>query len=314
MPNVMVSAVEGGDYSIHITKLKGAKFYHIMVPDWRTYTLPLSDFDKFRIYRSGLWHEACHSKYTPEQVYYYGAHDITDPNSITAPLEHDVINILEDRRIEDLGVKEWPGYVAERLFSNGYCWSQRMDVGEFWKFYLKQYFDPATNNFNLPTDPLALAKIRQRISKMRHEAFLQRLIVGKIKGSLELPLGEKEKIEDEAAYIEQELAKLGDDNSTEAFNKLAHLTQHAIHALELQFYKPTITHFGESSWDQTFTQTSDDKDRKDKTRQGIDDYFDELMTVEVICEKCGKTYTKRYGLRGEEGQKFKEQVEATGAK
>jgi len=63
-------------------------------------------------------------------------------------LAHDVINIIEDRRIEDLGVKMWPGYVRERLFSNAYAWSQRMNVGDFWKTFLEHHYDEKTEKYH----------------------------------------------------------------------------------------------------------------------------------------------------------------------
>jgi len=267
--------------------------YNITVPEWSTYNLPLDDRDKYRIYRDGVWHEAMHTKHTPEGIFKFGVGHDTGGNEILAdPLEHDVINIIEDRRIEDLGVKEWHGYVPERLFSNAFAWSRRMDVGEFWKTYLKQDFDEAKGEYTLDT-----VYIKTRKAHMRHEAFLQRLLVGRIKGGRELPQLERNKIEDEVDLAERLLNKLEKEDET-LTDKLGQLTRKVIKDLEMQYYQPKITKFGESSWDQTFKPHP--QDDKQETKAGIDDYFDEIMTIEVVCTKCGKHYAKKLGVREDE--------------
>jgi hypothetical protein len=290
-------------YSMSAEKVGSRTVYTIHVPTWEDYNLPLDPEDKWRIYRSGVWHESMHAKYTPEEVIKIGSVN----NRVVDPLEHDVANIIEDRRIEDLGSKYWKGYVSERLFSNGYAWSQRMDVGDFWKTYLNQWFDPNTGNY----DPAAQSFLKPRLAHMRHEAVLQRLITGKIKGGREIPIQEREKIEKAAEQVESELDRLDPEDLDRVYRTVADLTSKVIRDLELHHWKPDITQLGEDSWDQSFREDHV-AHGKQETRAGIDDYFDELMTVEVICEKCGQHYVKKYGLRGEEGQRFKEAVKAMG--
>jgi hypothetical protein len=309
--NIIVTPMEDYGFACRIEKIAGREYYNIIVPRWDKYDLPLDPKSKYRIFRSSIWHEAMHSRYTPEKVYSYGAN--TKRLEVTDPLRHDVINIIEDRRIEDLGVEMWRGYKPERLFSNGYFWSQRMNVGEFWKTYLEKYYDPQKGEFDLsslnPEDRKAAREwLRQRLSYMRHEAFLQRLITGKIKGAGDLPLHERQLIEDTAARVEDELKKITKEKVSDrkVFQTLKSLTEKVIKDLQLQYYKPPIRRLGESSWDVTFTDYWADTlgtDDEEKVRAGIDDYFDEIVKVEYICEVCGKPYTKIYGHRHKPGSK-----------
>ena len=253
-------------------------------------------------------HNSMHARYTPEKVYGIGA----EKDKVVDPLRHDIANILEDRRIEDLGAKMWPGYKSERLFSNAYFWSQRMNVGEFYKIYLANYYDPQKGDFDLsrisPQQRQAVLKwLKQRLSHMRHEAFLQRIITGKIKGAEDLPLEERRRIEDVAAYAEDELKKITKENISEdrIYQTLKRLTDKVIKDLQLQYYKPPVRMVGQSSWDETFTSEWAEgagTDDRQKVRAGIDDYFDEIVKVEYICTRCGKPYTKIYGHRYKGGR------------
>ena len=297
-----------GGFACRIEKIGGRKYYNIIVPRWDIYDLPLDPKSKYRIYRSSIWHEACHARYTPEKVYSIGA----EKEKVIDPLRHDIANILEDRRIEDLGAKMWPGYKSERLFSNAYFWSQRMNVGEFYKIYLANYYDPQKGDFDLsrisPQQRQAVLKwLKQRLSHMRHEAFLQRIITGKIKGAEDLPLEERRRIEDVAAYAEDELKKITKENISEdrIYQTLKRLTDKVIKDLQLQYYKPPVRMVGQSSWDETFTSEWAEgagTDDRQKVRAGIDDYFDEIVKVEYICTRCGKPYTKIYGHRYKGGR------------
>ena len=292
-------------FACRIEKIGGREYYNIIVPRGDKYNLPLDPKSKYRIYRSSIWHEACHARYTPEKVFSIGANVKKD--EVKDPLRHDVANILEDRRIEDLGTRMWPGYKSERLFSNGYFWSQRMNVGEFYKTYLDNYYDPQKGDFDLSNiDPKqrqsALKWLKQRLSYMRYEAFLQRIITGKIKGAEDLPLEERRRIEDVAAYAEDELKKITKEKISEdrVYRTLKSLTEKVIKDLQLQYYKPPVRSVGQSSWDVTFTPEWAENvgtDDRQKVRAGIDDYFDEIVKVEYICTHCGKIYTKVYGHR-----------------
>ncbi|MGA3110490.1 MAG: hypothetical protein ABSE15_00475 [Candidatus Bathyarchaeia archaeon] len=293
--NIVISPQpDSSGYSVGKRKLTGGQeIFEINVPHWETYKLPLDDKSKYRIYRNGIWHEGQHIDSTPAQVYGYG---VDKDMQVTEPLAHDVINIIEDRRIEDIGIEKWRGYSSERLFSNGYAWTRRMDCGDFWKAYLEQHFDASTNKYST-----AGMFVTQRLGHMRHEAFLQRLLVMKIKGWDKLPIYERDLIEKEARMVEQELAKIRRPKMSdkEIFEKLASLTLKVIHDLELKDYRPEITKVGESSWDQSFQSDPNVHRPEDEqqTRQGIDDYFDELLTVEVVCADCGKHYTRKLGTR-----------------
>ena len=309
--NIIITPMSSyGGFSCSLEKIGGREYYDIIVPRWDRFNLPLDPKSKYRIYRSSIWHEAMHARYTPERVYSIGA--ARARNKVTDPLKHDVANILEDRRIEDLGTKMWPGYKSERLFSNGYFWSQRMNVGEFYKTYIDKYYDPQKGDFDLSgLDPqqrqAALKWLKQRRSFMRHEAILQRIITGKIKGAEDLPLEERRLVEDVAAYAEDELKRITKEKVSEdkIYRALNSLTGKVIKDLQLQHYRPPIKNLGESSWDVTFTEDwakDHGSDDRKKVRAGIDDYFDEVVKVEYICMHCGKPYTKIYGHRHKGGK------------
>ena len=303
--NIIISPMSKyGGFACRIEKIAGREYYEIIVPRWDRYDLPLDPKSKYRIYRSSIWHESMHARYTPEEVYGYGA----GGGKVTDPLRHDIINILEDRRIEDLGTKMWPGYKSERLFSNGYFWSQRMNVGEFWNTYLNRYYDPKTGFDMRNLNQTAKEWLKRRISYMRHEAILQRIITGKIKGADSLPLRERQLIEDVAVHVEDQLKKITKEKVSDekAYRTLKALTEKVIKELELQHYRPPIIKVGQSSWDLTFTEDwaeTEGTDDRQKVRAGIDDYFDEIVKVEYICTVCGKPYSKTYGHRHKPGGK-----------
>jgi intein/homing endonuclease len=128
----------------------------------------------------------------------------------------------------------------------------------------------------------------------------------KIKGARDLPLEERQLIEDTAAYVEKGLKKIMKEKVSDrkVFQTLKSLTEKVIKDLQLQYYRPPIRRLGESSWDVTFTDfwaENQGTDDEKKVRAGIDDYFDEIVKVEYICEICGKPYTKIYGHRHKPG-------------
>ena len=112
--NVMVvphrSSYAGFSVNINEHPSTGKEYYQVNVPEWDSYHLPVKGFDKYRIYREGVWHESQHIAHTPRVLFktLKGA----------TPLRRDILNITEDRRIEDLGVEEWRGYVPERTRRN----------------------------------------------------------------------------------------------------------------------------------------------------------------------------------------------------
>ena len=100
---------------------QGKQFWNITVPHWAYYDLPVKGFDKYRIYRVGVWHEACHVRFTPLHLF-----DILKDQK--DPIVRELINVIEDRRIEELGVKEWPGYLPERIYQQAYAYALRPKV------------------------------------------------------------------------------------------------------------------------------------------------------------------------------------------
>jgi len=70
--DINVTPIQDAGYSCARKKVGSRTIYEITVPDWQTYDLPLPDKDKYRIYRSSVWHEACHARYTPDSVFRYG--------------------------------------------------------------------------------------------------------------------------------------------------------------------------------------------------------------------------------------------------
>ena len=271
--NVMVTARKGTQgYSVGKTEVKGKGFYNINVPNWQTYNLPLKGFNKYRIYRSGLWHESMHAKHTPDEVFTHGKTD---------PLEHDIINIIEDRRIEDLGVEEWRGYLPERLYTIAYGYALRPDVGDMWNNAQKTYTP-------------GLVKEREE-ARARYEAFLQKFITGKIKGEDKLPQAERERINSVAEKVEKDLEEMKEhrDDHGKVYDWLADLTSEVIKDLDLRDHAPNPDRVpnqppSSSSWDDTFTEeyVKQQKAEPKDVEEGMDEYFDEAeKEVESTPEK-----------------------------
>jgi len=212
--------------------------YRINVPAWNTFNLPLDEFEKYRIYRHGVYHEAMHVKYTPPEIFSAFQGD---------PLRHDLTNIIEDKRIEDLGQEEWPGYKPERMFTQAWAYIVRPDV----------------------------SKIPDRDTAV-YEAFLQRLLVGKVKGSL--PKSEMDKVEDAAETVEEELERIKGESSSVVAHTIKALTEHVAKTLGFSgifkppTYKPTST-----SWDDTFNPKYVENQGKTKgnVAKDVEEYFKE---------------------------------------
>ena len=203
------------------------------------------------------------------------------------------MNIIEDRRIEDLGTDLWKGYKSERLFKNAYFWALRDDVGELWSKLVQPVLDSGAD----PNEKW----VEKRIARVRHEAFLQRLLAGKIKGGTNLPPKEWLKIDETARHVEEELKKLEKDKNDQrkVHQKLVELTQKVIGDLELKEFQPDVKEIGDTSWDKTFTQEYADEKGKNKreTEKEMDTYFDEIWKVEKVCPVCGEHFVKTYGVR-----------------
>jgi hypothetical protein len=185
-----VTVIPSGDedhFAVAQKEINKRPYYAITVPDWRQYYLPVDGFSKWRIYRCGNWHETCHIRYSPEEVFTWGKNGI----------DRFVLNVLEDRRIEDLGVKQWPGYLPERLHQQAYAYALRPA--------LSTIADP-----KLPPDDDANKKARM-------EAFLQRLLIGRTKDALPDP-GQAKMVEDVAKEMEERLGSLNKDIESKNYN------------------------------------------------------------------------------------------------
>ena len=106
--NIVLTPRDDQGYSVGKETVGGRTRYNIRLPDWESYDIPAKDaVAKYRLYRGGLWHESMHIDFTPEKAYFYGAKPHVRAGQVTYnvedPLGHDIMNIIEDRRIEDLG-------------------------------------------------------------------------------------------------------------------------------------------------------------------------------------------------------------------
>lgn len=291
--NVIVSTnkSKNAGYSVFRDNIGGKRYYHIKVPDWQTYNLPIRGFDKYRIYRSGLWHESCHARYTPNQVYSHGKSD---------PLAHDIMNIIEDRRIEDLGVEEWRGYLPERIYANAYGYALRPDVGDMWKKYMQGYDSSNVGPF-----------FKEAQAKIRYEAFMQKLLTGKIKGEAKLPPAEQKRIKDAVEFVEKELEKTKKykDKQGLVYSDLARLTRHVIDDLDLEGFTPQrISGRGGtpsgSSWDDTFTEdyARQQKANKQKVKKGMEEFFEKTEKEVEKPEKKEKAEKRKVDSGREKGE------------
>ena len=144
----------------------------IMLPSWAGYELPMNGYETWRVYRQGTWHETQHIKYTPRGM--YGL--VPEVDGLHPNVAKTLVNIIEDRRIEDLGAEYHRGVGPERAYTQGYAYALRPKVDEI---------------------PVPEAQIL--------EGFTQKMLIGRMKG--EIPENYEE-IVDEA--VEYALEKLGE--------------------------------------------------------------------------------------------------------
>ena len=144
----------------------------VYLPSWSGYELPVDGFETWRVYRQGTWHESQHLKYTPKGVYSLApAIDGLSPK-VTKTL----VNIIEDRRIEDLGVEYHRGIGPERDYTQGYAYALRPKIDEI---------------------PIPESQV--------FEAFTQLMLIGRLNGKLpdEYQVLVDEAVEIALKYIEQ---------------------------------------------------------------------------------------------------------------
>ncbi len=107
-------------------------------PDKNQITLPLlnyypgTDFQKYRQWRVALWYESMRMKYSTKMLSYEHAFGF-------------LLNTLETKRIEILGLREWEGMGGELVFNEGISWMSRQLLNSIYGRYkiaeaFSQYF------------------------------------------------------------------------------------------------------------------------------------------------------------------------------
>lgn len=107
-------------------------------PDKNQITLPLlnyypgTDFQKYRQWRVALWYESMRMKHSTKVLSYEHAFGF-------------LLNTLETKRIEILGLREWEGMAGELFFNEGISWMSRQLLNSIYGRYkiaeaFSQYF------------------------------------------------------------------------------------------------------------------------------------------------------------------------------
>lgn len=263
----------------------------IILPDWSTYNLPVQGADKWTIYRTGLWHETQHVKYTPSDLYTYGSQGEGDQTG------HWLVNVVEDRRIESMGVRWHRGALQPLIYDHAYCFSQRPDVAEMW-----------AKAQTLPPD----AK-RQYEEMAMKEAYLQGVVVGKQKGKL--PPDAQAKVDKAVNESVYRVEKLNDDILTKGktqkqiSDEVISVAENAKKTLGLEpngvnpnNYEDTRTE--EYSRNQQSQKGQTDQEQRKETKQGVEDYMDSKEDEAEKKEGKGKGKEKKQAKekqKGEEG-------------
>jgi hypothetical protein len=155
----------------------------------------------------------------------------------------ELINVIEDRRIEELGVKEWPGYLPERIYQQAYGYALRPRVDHL-----------------------------HDQNHRRFEAFLQRLLIGKWKGKLDQ--AEAELVEKAARKVEAELEELETRKASdyEKANTVISLATTVKTILDLQTLPSRLTD-SDSAWEETFTEKYGKGMPPDDVEKEMEEFF-----------------------------------------
>jgi len=92
----------------------------VMIPDFHGDKMPnLTGLSRWRVWRFTTFHESMHMLLSPKNKYKF-VHDIICDYKLNGKVEHSfvsmVMSVIEDRRIEVVGLEEYVGYVDEREF------------------------------------------------------------------------------------------------------------------------------------------------------------------------------------------------------
>ena len=172
----------------------GKPFYRTNVPDWKGFDPELKKEPQKRWtdYKWSIAHEdGGHVRFSPKLVFGYGQRD---------PLAKHVMNLVEDRRIEDLETETFPGNLPDRLFSNGYVLTKRPDPAKMYEAADK--LDQAAVPLKSINDPRAQQQFKgftDRAENLRKQArfemLLQNTIIQAIKNKKDIPKSEVERVE-----------------------------------------------------------------------------------------------------------------------
>ena len=269
----------------------GKPFYRTNVPDWKGFDPELKKEPQKRWtdYKWSIAHEdGGHVRWSPKLVYGYGQRD---------PLAKHVMNLVEDRRIEDLETETFPGNLPDRLFSNGYVLTKRPDPAKMYEAAdkLDQLADPLKSI----NDPRAQAQFKgfsNRAENLRKQArfemLLQNVIIQAIKNKGKIPKSEVDRVEKTTKEVvdtfgDKKVKEMGHDESKwdELVRKvLDPLVQKVIEDLDLRGLQPPSGGAGHGEgvltpdFDDTREQPAPGEGMTGDVDADMQDYFDQLRS------------------------------------
>ena len=266
----------------------GKPFYRTNVPDWKGFDPELKKEPQKRWtdYKWSICHEdGGHVRWSPKLVYGYGQRD---------PLAKHVMNLVEDRRIEDLETETFPGNLPDRLFSNGYVLTKRPDPAKMYEAADK--LDQLAEPLKSINDPRAQAQFKgfsgraENLRKQaRFEMLLQNVIIQAVKNKGKIPKSEVDRVEKTTkevvdAFNDKKVKEMGHDESKwdELVRKvLDPLVQKVIKDLDLRGLQPPSG--GAGHGEGVLTPDFDDTREQPAPGEGtgdvdadMQDYFDQL--------------------------------------
>jgi hypothetical protein len=204
----------------------------------------------YRLYKGSAWHENQHVRFSPPKF-------LKGDEGFNSRTKRTLFNIIDDRRIEELGVNKLPGLVPVRLLRQAYWGSLRPDVSQLSKNYtdeneLKKMpgIEGSTEQFaqkkfgtKNPTPEQINESFEEHKESFRQtmrkeavmEAFTQRLLMGgKQKG--DLPKEDQEKLDQVTIEIQNELTKMENDedqSETRTYSGLKNLVEKFMQAMNI---------------------------------------------------------------------------------